>query len=525
MNAEAAIRREQPLHQRFPAATAGPPPRSGADLERRAWRRHLVALGSVWTAILALFHRDGVHLVSLWWESSTFNHCLLIPPIIAWLVWQRLPELRQLEPRAWPAGLVPLGLGATAWLLGEAGGLALARHAGLILMLQGATIACLGRAVTRGVTFPLFYAFFLIPVGEQLVPALQTVTARLATAMLGLSGVPAHLEGVFITTPGGYFEVAEACAGVKFLIAMVALGALVANVCFRRWPRRLAFLVACVVVPILANGVRAWGTIHIAQRTSLSFAASFDHVVYGGIFFALVIALILAAAWRFFDRGADDPWFDPAAMRTNRPSPLPAVVAAAVALAAVPMLWMGAIAAAAAQPVPSTIAFPEMAGWQRVAAGRDWRPAFARADAFAMARYRDGEGREVDVAVAVYARQSEGRELVGQGNGAAPTDGAWAWTADAPAPPGGRAERIASHGVAREVVSFYRVGDVLTGSGTRVKLETMRVRLLGGRQRAVAVLVSAPSAATGVSARPAIDDFLRAFGPVEAFADRAAGGR
>ena len=105
---------------------------------------------------------------------------------------------------------------------------------------------------------------------------MQTVTAEIAIVLLGLTGVPAHLEGIFITTPTGYFEVAEACAGVKFLIAMVAFGALVANVCFRSWPRRIAFLAAAIVVPILANGVRAWGTIYIAapDRASSSPPAS-----------------------------------------------------------------------------------------------------------------------------------------------------------------------------------------------------------------------------------------------------------
>ncbi|MGQ4828503.1 archaeosortase/exosortase family protein, partial [Enterococcus faecalis] len=73
--------------------------------------------------------------------------------------------------------------------------------------------------------------------------------------LLALAHIPATLDGVFITTPAGYFEVAEACSGVKFLIAMIAYGALVANVCFLRWRRRAAFMGVAVVVPILANGV------------------------------------------------------------------------------------------------------------------------------------------------------------------------------------------------------------------------------------------------------------------------------
>jgi exosortase A len=490
------------------------------SLGASAWRTHLVALGLVAATILALFARDAAAMASIWWNSSTFNHVLLIPPIIAWLVWQRLPELRALSPAAWSGGLALLALGAASWLVGDAGGIATGRHLGLVLMLQGAVIACLGPSVARGLTFPIFFALFLVPFGEELVPALQAVTADIAMALLGLSGIPAHIEGIFITTPAGYFEVAEACAGAKFLIAMVAFGALVANVCFRSWPRRIAFLAASVVVPILANGIRAWGTIFIASRTSVDFAEGFDHVIYGGIFFAIVIALMIGAAWPFFDRGIDDSWLG----RTGparRGAPIGFAAAAAVTIAALPLAWAAAIAASGAQSVPVDFALPEVRGWQRVPArGLPWRPGFANADLVRSARYRDGRGREVDLVVAAYARQFEGHELVGFGQGNAP---GWAWAANAAAPLGGRAERIGSHGLVREVATFYRVGAVMTGSGVGVKLETMKARLIGGPQQAVAVLVSAPAPAAGISPRPAIDDFLRALGPVETLADRAAG--
>jgi EpsI family protein len=168
---------------------------------------------------------------------------------------------------------------------------------------------------------------------------------------------------------------------------------------------------------------------------------------------------------------------------------------------------------------------PEVPGWQRVSTttGIPWSPHYAGADRLVVAHYRDARGRIVDLAIAVFARQSEGRELVGFGQGAVVPNGRWAWTADAAPPPDGRAERIASHGVAREVLSFYRIGNVLTGSQMGVKLETMKVRLLGGPQRAVALLVSAEAPGAESDARPAIDDFLRALGPIAPIADRAAG--
>jgi exosortase A len=486
-------------------------------------QRHVAAFGLVWTALLALFASDVGDILAIWWNSSTFNHCLLIPPIIAWLVAQRWTELGKVELSAWAPGLAVIGAGGMFWLLGEASGVAFGRHLGLVLMLQGAVISCLGPGVARSLAFPLAYGFFMVPFGEEAVPLMQSVTAEIAMVLLALAGIPAHLEGVFITTPTGYFEVAEACAGVKFLIAMIAFGALVANVCFRSWRRRLAFMTAAFLIPILANGVRAWGTIYIAHLTSIEFAVGFDHVVYGGIFFAIVIAAILAAGWPFFDRGPNDPWVDISRLPKGKSRAPLIVTIVAVALAAVPPAWSAAISAAGTHSPPVAFELPTVAGWKRERTDSHWRPHFNGADLTRMGRYRSTDGKVVDLFVAVYARQEEGRELVGYGQGAAGPDSGWAWTENRPAPLGGRAERIASHGLVREVVSFYRVGNVTTGSDMGVKLETLRTRLLGGPQRAVAILVSAPAPATGVSPRPAIDDFLKALGPAEALADRAAG--
>lgn len=494
-------------------------------LSLNGWRAYLAGLGACWAAILILFFRDAADMAGIWWTSATFNHCLLIPPLIGWLVWQRLPGLERLAPIAWAPGLAVVGAGAFAWLLGEAGSVALARHLGLVLMLQGAVIACLGKAVSRALAFPIFFAFFLVPTGEEFVPIMQTVTAKMSMALLALAGVPAHIEGVFITTPTGYFEVAEACSGVRFLVAMAALGALVANVCFTSPWRRAAFVAASLVIPILANGVRAWGTIYVAYLTDNEFAIGFDHILYGWIFFAIVIALLMAAGWPFFDRKPSDPWFDPATLQpagtpAGSPRRLTRVAAGAVALAALPMLWSGAVASSAA-PVPDDITLPAVAGWERVPDNdiRPWRPRFTGAQALRIGRYRDADGRQADLAIALFQRQQEGAELVAYGQGAAPPDGDWAWTADLPAPNGARAERLASFGRLREVVSFYRVGDLLTGSAAAVKLATMRARLLGGRQSAVAILVSAEGEEAGATIRA----FLAALGPVERLADKAAG--
>ena len=282
-----------------------------------AWRAPLGRLALVWVAVIALTWPNWSEMAHQWWDVSTYNHILLVPPILAWLVRERWPELVRLAPRAWWPGLALLAGGALAWLTGSALSINTASQLGAVGLLQASVVLILGPRVAAGLLFPLAYMLFLVPFGDELVPALQAITADMAVALTHASGVPATIDGVFIDTPAGLFEVAEACSGVKFLVAMIALGTLVAHLCFASWKRRALFMGAAVIVPVLANGVRAWGTIYIAQSQGVEFAAGFDHIVYGWIFFALVMIAVLGAAWRFFDRSPDDPLIDAAALEAS----------------------------------------------------------------------------------------------------------------------------------------------------------------------------------------------------------------
>jgi EpsI family protein len=355
---------------------------------------------------------------------------------------------------------------------------------------------------------------------------LQTVTAKMCMVLLGWTGVPAHIDGIFITTPGGYFKVAEACSGVKFLVAMVAMGALVSNLCFTSWSRRIAFMATCIIVPIIANGLRAFGTIYIAQSQGIEFAASFDHVFYGWIFFAIVMALIFGMGWRFFDKHAAAPAFDPAKLQSSTGYKVRTgwALGLVLAIAALPVAWSTVVANRGTN-VPSRIYLPQVKGWIVVpyAPSYPWKPRFDGNTHNLLGRYRNASGAEVDLFIAVYDRQREGRELVGYGQGAVDPGSRWAWTENLSAPDNAKAERITAPGpVAREVISFYRVGGVTTGSSAKTKLATMKARLLGGNQQAVAILVSAERQGDK-SPRALLDIFIKDMGNVDKMADRMAG--
>lgn len=468
-----------------------------------------------------------------WWDSSTYNHVLLIPFILGWLIALRGREVLRVSPQGWWPGLVLFGGSGFFWLLGHFAGVSLATQLGVVLMAQASVLTLLGPRASATLLFPIAYMLFLVPAGDELVPTLQTITASITMTLLGWSGVPAHIEGVFITTPAGYFEVAEACSGVKFLIAMIAYGTLVANVCFRSWPRRIAFMALSVTMPILANGVRAWGTIFIAEHRGIEFAAGFDHVFYGWIFFAVVMAIVMALAWRFFDRAIDDRMIDAEAINGNallvRASNFSIgagrglAVMAALALTFTGWgIWAGQLQAA----VPRQIALRAVVGWQQVdyTPLAPWQPLHTGADHVLLGRYKDAQGHVVDISFALYAAQGEGREAGGFGQGALPLDSGWAWE-KSPAPlASGHADRLQAAGPTYRVAeTFYRSGSLLTGSNTRLKLQNIMDRFLL-RKRTTATLIL--SAEDQVPGRPAAEQSLRAFlkatGPVDAWMDRIA---
>ena len=485
------------------------------------WRRHLAGLALLSAAILLLFHRDAADMAGIWWHSSTFTHCLLMVPMIGWLVAQRKAALAALEPACWWPALLWIAGAGLLWLVGEAAGIALFRHLALILMLQGAVAAALGERLVRALLFPLAYALLLVPFGEELVPLLQMFTAHISVALLHLAGIPAQMEGVFITTPAGLFEVAEECSGIAFLIAMFAYAVFAAHLCFKSWTRRIVFVAAALAATILANALRAWATMAAAEIWGIEKAGGIDHVIYGWVFFGLVILIVMLVARRWFDRPANDAAVDVSRLggRPRHAGPARLVLPAALAILLLFAGWAALIGGRSASlPVAMTVALPP--GWSESGpAGAAWQPRFDGADRRLLRHFTDAAGRRVTVAIGGYERQAEGREVVGYGQGAIDPAGPWAWSAALPSIDGGRTERLLRGGpVLRDAATWYVVGGRATGDPRAAKLAGLKARLLGGDPRALSLIVTSGEDEGG---RDAIAAFLSASGGAQAMADRA----
>ena len=263
----------------------------------------VVLLSVLSVAYLMLYSSTWLDMERVWRSSATYNHCYLILPISLYFFYRnRHANHGAAESSHWlwlPAsGLILLQL---LWLFGYAADIALFMHVAAVMTLQALIWLALGNRRARQQRFAIGYLLFLVPFGEELSPFLQNITADLTVSMLHLVQVPIYREGLYLATPAGLFEVAEACSGLRFLIASLAISVLFAHLHYRKLYKQCCFVVFMALLSVLANGIRAFILVYIGEKSNMQLGFGADHYLYGWLFFGLVL---LAGFWlgaRFSD--------------------------------------------------------------------------------------------------------------------------------------------------------------------------------------------------------------------------------
>lgn len=377
-------------------------------------RARVVALA--WLVVIAIYFPTFADMVRVWSTSSTFNHCFLILPIALYMAAQRRELLDDLSPGTSGWGIAFLLGNSLLWVAGDVMNLAFFTHLAVIGMLIGASWALLGNRVFGAYLFPFAFLYFAVPEGEFLVPYLQDWTAVVLVKMLQLTGLPVFIEGRYLAIPSGNFVVAEACSGINYLIATLAIGSMFMYLNFVSLWRRALFMLVAVAVPLVANGLRAYGIVMIAHLSGYKYALGIDHFIYGWVFFGLVIFALFALGGLFSDLPAATPKAEPKPPGNRLDKPIPAVLLVLLlASLAVPRGLL--VLSDSARPTAPPIALPAIAGWD---GPKSAAPALGTrlngADAHLGAVYRNAEGQEVVVEISYLRNEQGGAELINQNN-------------------------------------------------------------------------------------------------------------
>lgn len=384
------------------------------------WKLGLALVSVYVVVVLAIFFQTAFSMFETWGRMQTYNHGYLIVPITLWLIWDRRHSLRHLLPRVSPLALPALIGSGAIWYLGALTDALVVQQLALVAMLVTGVWAILGIQLVWALLFPLAFLFFAVPVGDDLVPPLMEFTATFTVELLRLTGIPVYREGLYFSLPTGDWSVVQACSGIRYLIASVTLGCLFANLTYTSTLKRTLFVLASIVVPIFANGLRAYSIVIIGHLSGMKLATGVDHLLWGWFFFGIVMFILFSvgAIWREKESADSENDAEAANAAPAEPSRAGLISGTFVAVVVVSFWFVMAGSLDARQPpeFDPDIHLPDRLGsWQASAATPwEWLPKDGGADRQALQFY-EGEGTTVQLVLQQYLSQVQGEELVQTG--------------------------------------------------------------------------------------------------------------
>lgn len=389
-----------------------------ATRRRQSWRLASGLLVLLLALLLLIFQDTYRAIVEIWFRSDTFAHGFIIAPISLFLIWRIRADLALLEPAPSLLGAALLALLGFGWLLGAIADVGVVQQFAVVAAIPALVIGVLGPRVAWRMAFPLAYLLFAVPVGEVLITPLMEFTATFTVQALRLTGMPVYADGLFLSLPSGDWSIVEGCSGVRYLIASLALGTLYAYLTYAGLWRRLIFIACSAIVPIFANGLRAYMIVMIGHLSDMKLAAGVDHLIYGWVFFGIVIFIMFWVGAYFRDDAPSDQ--APAVILDGGGTPARTLL---VTLACLPAFAIWPALANHLEGLPASavgkivLPAPRVEGWRQLPAPlSDWTPRYLGMDAQLHLAYEDPAGRKVGLYLAYYVPHQNRGKLISTQN-------------------------------------------------------------------------------------------------------------
>jgi exosortase len=263
-----------------------------------------ISTSALYASVLGKLFRD-------WWHDPNFSYGFLIPPLAAYLTWERRGRLANTSVRPSNWGLVFALVAAGLLFLGSLGAELFLTRVSLVCMLASLVVFLWGWEWLRLLAFPLGVMMLMIPPPEilfnQVSFPLQLAATRVAGGFLSSLGIPVLLEGNMIQLPNNMtLEIAVACSGVRSLMALFAAGVAYAHFLDGRRVVRWILVLSTIPIAVIANGVRIAGTGVLTYLVSEKAAEGYFHLFSGWVVFVTAFLLLVAfhgvisLCWRGF---------------------------------------------------------------------------------------------------------------------------------------------------------------------------------------------------------------------------------
>jgi len=396
---------------------------STSPAEHQQWRAYLALTFVSLLSLILIFRETAGSMLEKWLNSETYAHGFIIVPISLYLIWRERAYLRKLTPSPSALGLAALALLGICWMIAQSAGVQVIAQYMFVAMIPALVASLLGWRLVRAMAFPLAFMLLAVPFGEVFLRPMIDFTADFTVYALQLTGIPVFREGSHLSLPSGDWMVAEACSGLRYLIASFTLGCLYAHLTYRSLHRKLLFIIASIIVPIIANAVRAYLIVLLGHVSNMTLAVGVDHLIYGWVFFGFVMLLLFWAGSRWREDDAEASTTAPSDSDTRLPTSTGK--AAGFALAALAILWAAPayllhLERQSYNPAQVTLALPQTLSaprheWTASPASSGLKPIFPGAAATLMQEYRNGD-QVIGIYLAFFRNQQQNAEAVSSQN-------------------------------------------------------------------------------------------------------------
>ena len=242
-------------------------------------------------ALLACYASTLRGMFNQWITDDDMGHGMIVPLVIAWIIWRERARWTEIEPAPSLWGWLLVAAGAGLHLMGALGGGLFVSSVGLLASAVGAVIALGGFRFLRTWSFPLVLALFMLPklaiVYNQATLPLQLTASKLAAALLTVTGFGVIRSGNILEVRGHQILVAEACNGIRYLLPLGFVAALLGYLTEARMWVRWALVLSAAPVAILSNSVRV-----AVAGAYPAFAEGTLHALSGVVIFSFSLALL-----------------------------------------------------------------------------------------------------------------------------------------------------------------------------------------------------------------------------------------
>jgi exosortase A len=390
------------------------------------WRNAIVTIGVLLALISVCYQQTVLYLLGLWNQLAIgeYGHGYLVLAISAYLIFHNRQRLSALSPRPTFHAIPAVLFSSVFWMLAALVDIELLQAVALLLLMLSVIWAVTGGRVTRILLFPILFIGFAIPFWSPLSPLLQQLTADTVFWIIRVIDVPAYRLDNTIVLPAGRLSIAEACSGLRYLLAALTLGTLYAYLNYSRLQSRLLVVLVFAIAAVLSNIIRVFIVVYLGYTSDMQHPLVSDHLNLGWYLFAgLIIVLFFVEALlhkRLVSHASvahDD--VDQGVLTQDTMLQQDTATVSFIPVALVLLLFIAAPPLTLsqlhtfAQAEPAVIAFPQgPAGWSLAEVQDDgWAPAFHGAHDF-RANFTNPDGRTVYLYLGLYTQQAQGKELI-----------------------------------------------------------------------------------------------------------------